>query len=170
MPRKGQKKGNRIEILGGVGLIHLNRGIALIDVEDIERAKGYTWHNRGSGIATTIPGTGKVYLSRLILFGNKHLKEKRMADHKNHNPFDCRKQNLRPATNGQNQHNQALRNNASSQYKGVSWLKHCQKWQAEIQSNKKRKYLGVYCSEIQAAEAYDAAARMLNGEYAFVNF
>ncbi len=34
----------------------------------------------------------------------------------------------------------------------------------------KKKYLGLYDDEIEAAEAYDDAAKDLFGEYACVNF
>jgi hypothetical protein len=62
----------------------------------------------------------------------------------------------------------------SSKYKGVSWYKPHDKWRASILVNGKAKHLGYFPGtpegEIQAAKCYDAAARKLLGEDAFLNF
>ena len=59
--------------------------------------------------------------------------------------------------------------NSSSKFKGVSWHKRDQKWQAYITINKKRKYLGYFNNEKEAAKIYNAAAKELFGEFARIN-
>lgn len=43
----------------------------------------------------------------------------------------------------------------SSKYKGVGWHKNSKKWQARIDIKGKRKYLGLYNTEIDAHNAYE---------------
>lgn len=40
-------------------------------------------------------------------------------------------------------------------YKGVSWSNKKNKWQAEITENGKKKHLGYFNDQLEAAEAYD---------------
>lgn len=53
------------------------------------------------------------------------------------------------------------RQNASSNYIGVTMIKSSKKWVAQISVNKKRRNLGTFQDEASAAEAYDAAAAPL---------
>jgi len=58
----------------------------------------------------------------------------------------------------------------SSRYKGVSLHKATGRWRAMITLNRRTRSLGLFAREIDAALAYDAAARELFGEYARPNF
>lgn len=81
----------------------------------------------------------------------------------NYEPSNCRW-----VTNQQNCFNTRSKSNGSK-YKGVSWHKSTNKWQAGISMNKVTKYLGVYSSEEEAALAYNKAALELFGEFAYLN-
>jgi hypothetical protein len=72
--------------------------------------------------------------------------------------WNCTRKNLLPVT--RLEHGQFIRRkikNASSQYVGVHW--HCQhqKWCAEIRMAGKKKHLGLFKHEIDAANAYRRA-------------
>lgn len=60
------------------------------------------------------------------------------------------------------------RTKSVSGFKGVS--KCNSKWRASISVDGKPKHLGVFSTELAAAEAYDSAARQFYGEFARVNF
>lgn len=92
------------------------------------------------------------------------------GDHVNGNPLDNTRNNLRICTPSQNAMNRVPRRGSSSQYKGVGWHKHTQKWQAFVFDRKRKIYLGVHTSEIEAARAHDKAARIYHGEFAKLNF
>lgn len=93
-----------------------------------------------------------------------------MLDHINGDRRDNRIANLRLASGSQNHGNMAARVGGSSKYKGVSWHKTIKKWKVSLCADRKRKHLGYYTSEEEAARAYDKAARETFGEYARLNF
>jgi hypothetical protein len=61
------------------------------------------------------------------------------------------------------------RHGVTSRFKGVSWHKKAGKWRAVIALNRKHKHLGHFDNELDAARAYDAAARKQWGEFAKCN-
>ena len=75
-------------------------------------------------------------------------------DHININPTDNRIENLRIVNHSENCRNINKRKNCSSKYKGVSWKKSNSKWGAQIRIDGKKKYLGLFDNEQEAAEAY----------------
>jgi len=94
-----------------------------------------------------------------------------LCDHINRNGLDNRKANLRPATVSQNLCNRTKRKTKSrSKYKGLEWDKIQRKYKARIQLNNRKIYLGSFNSEIDAAKAYDKAARKYHGDFATPNF
>lgn len=93
----------------------------------------------------------------------------RRTDHRNGDGLDNQRANLRETTQSQNCANAASRG-GSSVYKGVTWDRASKRWRAQIMINRKQKYLGTYDDEVQAARAYDAAAREFQGEFARLNF
>lgn len=90
------------------------------------------------------------------------------VDHKNGLRDDNRFNNLRKATNSQNQANTGPKNTNTSGFKGVSWQPSRGQWIAVITVNGKAKNLGRYASIVDAARAYKRAAIEAWGEFALV--
>ena len=67
-------------------------------------------------------------------------------------------------------HNRKSRVKSAAGYKGISFDKGWGKWRAFISIDKKNKHLGSFTSDTDAARAYDAAARIYHGEFAYLNF
>jgi hypothetical protein len=84
-------------------------------------------------------------------------------DHKNRDGCDNRFDNLRPATQtNQNCNRERMRNNCSG-YTGVSFSRN--KWRAVIYLNKVQHHLGYFPTATEAAAAYSEMARKLHGEF-----
>jgi hypothetical protein len=84
--------------------------------------------------------------------------------------LDCRRHNLRKATRSQNVANSGSRKGAASKYKGVHFRRDRNTWRAEITINGRKRNLGTFKEEADAARAYDAAAYATWGEFAYLNF
>jgi hypothetical protein len=93
-----------------------------------------------------------------------------LVDHRNGIGLDNRRANLRLATNSQNGCNKPKKKNTSSQFIGVSFHKKAGKWACFIRNKGRRTWLGSFESEIDAARAYDEAAKKYHGEFARLNF
>lgn len=142
-----------------------NKGIALVDDEDYEMLKQHKWHLqiRGGYAATNLNKTIKI-MHQLIIKTPKDME----TDHIDRNPLNNQKENLRIVTHQQNQMNKK-QEGGTSKYKGVSWRKDTEKWKVEIDFNNKRYNLGCFINEIDAAKAYNKAAKEFFKEYAYLN-
>jgi hypothetical protein len=147
--------------------------VALVDDADYELVMQYRWHvleqkrpGRFGGpyAATNLPDYGDTMLLHTLITGWPRV------DHIDHDGLNCQRFNMRPVTGSQNQWNRRPNARSTSAYKGVNWDALNGKWLARICVRKHQRNLGRYVSEIDAARAYDAAAREAFGEYAFLNF
>lgn len=89
-------------------------------------------------------------------------------DHIDGNGLNNQKANLRECSRSQNNMNQH-KTSGTSKYKGVYYHKLRKKWSAFITLNRKAMYLGLFSSEIEAAEAYNTKAKELFGAFAYLN-
>jgi hypothetical protein len=95
--------------------------------------------------------------------------DEQIVDHISRDTMDNRRCNLRIATNSGNGGN-SIQKGGTSKYKGVSWDKRSSAWVAGIMLHRKKKILGLFSCEHEAARVYDAAAVEAFGEFARTNF
>lgn len=93
-----------------------------------------------------------------------------VVDHINGNTLDNRKCNLRICTHTENVRNSRKRKVTQFKYKGLSKAQGRKSWQVQICVNRKKINIGSFADEIEAAKAYDKAARKYYGEFAATNF
>lgn len=140
----------------------------IVDDEDYEILSKYKWYCTNAGYAQKdIYKEKKKYLMhRVILNAFKG----EVVDHINGNPLDNRKQNLRKSTQCLNTKNvKCNRRNNTSGYKGVSFNKKYQKWEAYITFNYKHIFLGYFDKKNDAGKSYNNKAKELFGEYSNLN-
>jgi hypothetical protein len=165
--------------------IPLTQGkFAIVDPDDYERLRRYRWH---------VNKSAHTYYAVHSLTNGKNAPRKNLqmhnlvidvppgmyCDHINHNGLDNRKANLRPASRTQSVWHRrkfirrtpgGFNKPSRSKYKGVDWAADMSRWRARIRANGKRISLGLFPDEVQAAKAYDRAAKKYHGEFAVLNF
>lgn len=118
-----------------------------VDLEDFDKIKDYTWRNSSWGYICTTSDKTTVILHRLIMdFPDKTI------DHKDRNPLNNRKSNLRLVTRQQNQHNFSISFDNTSGFIGVSRFKK-NHWRARIVCDGKENHLGIYKNKEDAITA-----------------
>ena len=86
--------------------------------------------------------------------------ESLQVDHRFGDKTDNRPSRLRMATNHQNQlGSRKVKAGASSKYRGVCFCRRDGTWRATVSINHKRIHVGSFKDEIEAATAWDAAAK-----------
>jgi hypothetical protein len=159
----------------GARWIPLTKGkFALVDQVDYDRVISSLWFYHICGrpgapigyAARRLPGRSIEFLHRVLI----EAKADQDVDHKSRDPLDCRRENLRIATDAGNNANRRkhARKDATSKYKGV-----CRKegrWYTLITFENRTRTVGKYDTEVEAAVAYDAAALHHFGEFACTNF
>ena len=95
--------------------------------------------------------------------------EKRCVDHRDGDRTNNHFENLRYATDLENQWNKRRRKDGSSLYKGVSWDKRSGKWVVRIKTGGVNKNLGLFANEREAGMAYNIGAVKYFKQYAKLN-
>jgi AP2 domain len=148
--------------------------VTLVDDADFELVSQYRWTvwttKRGGGpyaitnLSRAEGARGGAKMMHALLTGWP------MTDHADGDGLNNQRYNLRRATVRQNQWNRRPDSNARSPYKGVSWESRRNKWRVRITAYGREHWVGLFVSEIEAAKAYDVAARELFGAFAWLNF
>lgn len=131
-PRENVKKGNEIIIKDDYAIIVINSkkfGVknVLIDIDDIEKVKKYTWcftHSRDNNLyAMTKDKSKTIKLHRYLKECPKGLD----IDHINHDTLDNRKTNLRICTRAVNNQNLGIKTDTYTGFKYITHQKYYDK-------------------------------------------
>lgn len=152
--------------------IKLTQGkVALVDDSDFDFLNQWKWYAMKTGrkfYAARRINRFTVLMHRLLL---NLTNTKILTDHIDRNGLNNQRDNLREATIRQNAANRDSFDNSSSKYLGVYWDPARKKWMATIKDSRinKTKGLGGYKNEIDAAKAYNNAAKIIHGAFANLN-
>lgn len=156
--------------------ISLTKGLfALVDDEDHVHLNRFKWtavfsraDRRFRAVRVDYSlgrNRGKMILMHRLLL---NAGEGFQVDHVNQDSLDNRRCNLRLCSPSENHQNMGKSRGCSSRFKGVCWFKG--KWMAYAGPRGSVRYLGRFADEEDAALAYDAAAKILYGKFARLNF
>lgn len=162
--------------------IYLTQGqFTLVDDEDFDRINKFRWcaHKGRTGKYYAEGGVGltKRYMHKMIM----NTPDGMVTDHIDGNGLNNQKSNLRVCTRSQNSMNKKGHGKTSI-YKGVHFNTYARKnrtgqvilnygyWKGSIVCDRKHIHLGTFKTEIEAAKAYDEAAKKYHGEFAVLNF
>jgi hypothetical protein len=155
--------------------IPLTRGyVCVVDDEDYEWLNQWKWCADGYRRGFTCYATRKQWDSGKLIYVAMHriiigAAPGEIVDHIDGDGLNNTRANLRIVDKFGHARNRRSARGASSGYLGVSLHKDG-KWQAIIRVDGRNRYLGLFESEVEAALAYDDAARQICGEFARFNF
>lgn len=146
---------------------------AIVDANDYDWLMKYNWavNNNGYAYRPSLIADNKKGAAILMHRQIMNTPQGMDTDHINGNKLDNRRANLRICTNAQNMRNAKKHygDKATSKYKGVSWKKRQQRWQAAIAVDDKDIHLDTFSTDIEGAIAYNEAAKKYYGEFARLN-
>src|SRR6266481_2100984 len=152
-----------------IRLISLTKG----QVTTVDAAK-YEWLMQWNWIAHWNVCTKSFYACRSnggqamhrMLLG---LKRGEFGDHSNHDTLDNRLSNIRRCTRNQNMQNRRLFSNNTSKITGVSYHARDKCWQAYINTDGRRTYLGYFGTKEEAAKARLAATVEQHEKFRYIH-
>lgn len=158
-----------------------NGRVAMVDDSDLQQLSLFNWRAVWNEHARTFYAVRNVKrglkwttvsMHRELLGGTAS-----KVDHRDHNGLNNRRGNLRNSDDHSNRQNAIKRTPTTSKYKGVCFERTTGKWRAYIASGQRKAngrnrqiHLGRFASEVAAARAYDAAAKVAFGEFSCLNF
>lgn len=144
--------------LDGVVQVPLGRygdkGYTLVDADRAAEVVGYCWSVRDGYAKRDVPQAGgkrrTILLHRQLLdvLDDKSVE----VDHIYGDRLDNRLRNLRLVSRASNCQNLNFCNTGTSRFRGVSWRRETETWQAKVQLDRKQRSLGLFDSEIAAAQ------------------
>lgn len=161
---------NEFKIDGDITYLYTRKGEQIIiDTEDYEKVKPYCWWVNNTGyVGTTLHHHSRnIQLHRLIMdvLDNTDV----IVDHKNGNPLDNRKCNLRLCTRAENSYNKKMQPYNTSGVTGVYWNTEKSKWIAQICYKNKHINLGYYENKEDAIKARKQGEDTYFGEFSYNN-
>lgn len=162
------KSFNRFEDAGDFMIGYTQKGEPfLFDHDDSSKVMCRSWHMTKKGyIRGNHPNGSLERLHRLII----GVAPDKQVDHINGVRHDNRKSNLRICNSSSNKANSiAHSNKKNSKYKGVYKPPGMVRYISRIRKDGITYNIGLFASEIEAAQAYDRKAIELFGEYAKTN-
>jgi hypothetical protein len=158
---------------------HVAQREALIDEADLPIVQGRNWNwsprsedGRTDGNVVLATTAKMLPLHRLIM---GVADPRTRVSFVNGDALDCRRENLVVRTLAETARHSRKRSgqagkSCTSAFKGVCRDAPRGKWLAQIRKGRVYLHVGRFDSEIEAARAYDAAARVLFGDHAHLNF
>lgn len=148
----------------GVGLTSNTNNKFYFDLDDFDKIKNYCWcesHDKNEYVVISAqdPEKHKIVKMHQLIYGAS-------CDHKDRNPLNNRKINLRDATHSQQNMNRGVQKNNTTGFIGIHWMKNDKQWQAYISINQKKTHLGNFNNKEDALRARLEAEAKYYGEFA----
>jgi hypothetical protein len=135
----------------------------IVDKIHKDKLSKFSWYVSKTGYAVNDSKPRK-YMHRLLMDFPKQ-----GVDHINGNKLDNRLCNLRVCNQSENTANSTKRKTNQSGFKGVSWNKRYEKWEAYLTKDYKHVFLGYHDTKEKAAMAYNFGAKIHFGNFAKLN-
>lgn len=156
-----QKRKNEYRVEGDIVYMKTKSGVEfMFDLDDFDMIYSHSWCATGGYIRTTIK-CKKVPIHRFIMGEPDAL-----VDHKDGNPLNNCKSNLRICNHQENSMNHKIMSSNSSGCTGVTWNKRDKRWKVAITYKGTVYYLGCFEDYDEAVRVRKEAENKYFGEFA----
>ena len=163
-----QKKYNDYEIQEDYVIMFTEKEeMFFVDLDDFYKVKDICWHIRKDGYVYGKVNGKPIFLHRFITDCPKGMKIDHIGG--SETKINNRKSNLRVCTQSQNAKNKKLDKRNKYGCSGISYIERLGKYQASIDYNNKRIYLGIYTSLEDAILVRKEAENKYFGEFSYDN-
>lgn len=143
---------------------------ALVDDDLYEMIAAYSWQAVSTpstvyAKTNSIRGLNSVGMHQLVLSPKPPL----YPHHIDTDGLNNQRDNLELTTQQVNVRHQGGHKRSTSQFKGVCFNKTARKWHAQITVSGRKYFLGLHENELEAAHAYNEAAREYYGDKCYLN-
>lgn len=147
--------------------IHLVNSLfkAVVDDKHYEKLCQHQWYLHDAGYVWRYHGDEYTFMHHDVI---GYPPDGMHTDHKNQNKLDNYESNLRFISRSVSMQNRSEWNKWG--LRGVTQTKNGCRWQAKIQHNGERIYLGTFLTKEEAASAYDKKALEFYGKGAAINY
>lgn len=158
------KRYNTYDLSGeyGVGWTHNTNKEFYFDLENYDLIKEYCWFEHTLGNYHAL----EAHASRNDIIRMHWLIVGKDYDHIDRNPLNNKRDDLREATDSENNCNHSLRSDNTSGITGVGWDKRSGRWVARISINHTYSHIGYYHNKEDAIKARLEAEAKHYGEFA----
>ncbi len=145
--------------------IPLTRGAFAVASVQHAHLRAAPWHCTNTGYAARRVD-GRVVLMHRVVAKAIGISTRAHVDHINGDKLDNRDENLRAASYAENNRNKTAKTGGTSRFKGVSLCTTTGRWKCRLMLNYREIWLGRFDTELEAQDAYAAAAVNYFGEFA----
>lgn len=161
-----QTKDNSINVKGEFAIVNDKIIMDKADLEEILKYKRYISISSGGYPYINWKGRELFLHRHFVGLPQEFDKETQLiSEHINGNRLDCRRENLRICHKTKNAINCKIYKTNKSGHKGISWNPKLNKWQVNLQYNKKNHYLGVYSNIEDAIKVRKEAEEKYYGDF-----
>lgn len=156
------KSRNQYTVADGIVILRTHNGLEFrIDEMDLEKVLRHTWCFSKTGYLVANPGTSVIKLHRYLLDAPDDM----VVDHKDGDPANNRRSNLRIYTPKDNARNIRVQKNSASGYLGIRKTA-SGKYHARIMVDGKEISIGRFCKKSDAVRARKGAEKKYFGDFA----
>ena len=142
-----------------------NGGAILVDDIDYGFLSQWSWSIIGKNQPARYEKGVTIYLA-FIVAERAGIQHPNLLDHKNQNPLDNRRENLRPATKSHNMMNRGAAISNTSGYPGVDFNQAKQRWRGRVTKDRRVIWQGYFDTAEEAGKKVAEKRIQFFGEFA----